>query len=74
MILSSGFDENSCERIRKKIIAETGVDITFLRAKDLLYVLELKLKNSVIEIDSLLEIFTLGGILNKEKIQEILVK
>lgn len=72
IIISSSFRQSQ-EDIIKRIKIETGIqEILLLKADLLLYILELKLRDSIIDLASLQEVFHNSGIISSEYIQELL--
>jgi len=68
-IISSNFDENDFSKLRD-IYRRTSVPITFLKAEDLLLIIETKLQNVEIDHSQLEYLFLDHGLITRDKIIE----
>jgi Holliday junction resolvase len=71
LIVSSGF-RNDDEDVRRKIKGETGTDISFISAQDLLLLFVKKLQNWDLDLERMREIFRMEGLITKDVIQDII--
>jgi hypothetical protein len=72
LIVSSGFSGDSMDKIRE-IRRDSRIEsVCLITAVELLFVLESKLKNFKIDVDSLKELFVMDGIISRERIIEML--
>jgi len=69
LIVSSGF-KNDDENIRRKIKAETNVDISFIDIETLLFLLTKQLQNWDFNVERMREIFQIEGLITKDIIQD----
>jgi len=70
LIVSSGF-RDSDDSVRRKIKGETGIDISFITADALLFLVSKKLQTWNLDLDLMREIFQREGLITKDMIQDV---
>lgn len=73
LIISSGF-KNDDNEVRRRIKAETNVEVSYVGVEELLFLLTTKLQNYNLDLDLMREIFSRDGIITKESVQEVFAR